>query len=31
MVMIHSRYHVSISSPRIHSMYHLSMILERNI
>nr|DAT92489.1 MAG TPA: hypothetical protein [Caudoviricetes sp.] len=31
MVMTHSRYHVSILLPRIHSMYHLLMIMERSI
>nr|DAE50117.1 MAG TPA: hypothetical protein [Bacteriophage sp.] len=31
MVMIHSRYHVSILLLRIHLMYHLLMIMERNI
>nr|DAF96376.1 MAG TPA: hypothetical protein [Podoviridae sp. ctG4L18] len=31
MVMIHSRYHASILLPHIRSMYHLLMIMERNI
>nr|DAP66526.1 MAG TPA: hypothetical protein [Caudoviricetes sp.] len=31
MVMTHSRYHVSISLPHIHSMYRLLMIKVRSI